>query len=212
MDSKIEIAQYLDLIKKQGLPYSISDELKVITDYEQLVEYSKTHDKRLGVMYASEYNTFIVDLVENPLGERHTRERIAKTHPGNSVVIAARYNNRYVMLKQFRHAMGTYQLAFPRGYGEPNITIEENVKKEVSEELNTSASEVKIIGEVVADSGICGERVNIALCKIEKPYVDGIYEEIKDYLLLSLSEIKSLVREGKINDGFTLAALAFLST
>ncbi len=210
MDIEVEISRYLEFIERNGLPYSSADDIKVITDREQLIEYSVTYGKKLGIVYSSEYNTFVVDLVENLRGERFTYERFVKTNSGNSVVIVAKFEDKYVMLSQFRHAMGACQLAFPRGYGEPDITVEENVKKEVLEELNTTASDIEIIGKVVADSGICGEKVNIALCKIGKPCVDGVYEGIKDYLLLSLPEIKGLIREGKINDGFTLSALSFL--
>ncbi|MCM1219109.1 MAG: NUDIX hydrolase [Lachnospiraceae bacterium] len=122
------------------------------------------------------------------------------------MVIISKYNNQYVLIKQFRHAIGDYQLAFPRGYGEPDITIEENVKKEIFKELNTNAYKIEHIGTVIADSGICGEKVNIVQCEVDKPNVDGVYEGITKFVLLSAEEIESLIKSKKINDGFTLSA------
>ena len=200
------ITQYLDYIHKYGLPYESSDTIRIITDHDELVQYSISHSKKIGIVYKSEYNMLIVDLVEDVRGKRFTYERLVKTRRGNSVVIIPVYNNHYVLLKQFRHAIGAYQYAFPRGYGELNITVVENAKKEIYEELNATASSFRIIGKVVADSGICGEEVNIVQCIVDNIQVDGIYEGIKDYYLLSSDEIEELIKTNMITDGFTLSA------
>lgn len=205
-----QILQYLDFIKEYGIPYENSDIMRIVTDRDELVEFSRTHNKKLGLIYKSNYNIFVVDLVENIRGERFAYERIVKTRQGNSVVIIPVLDDKYVLLKQFRHAMGTCQFAFPRGYGEPDISVEENAAKEISEELNATASEIEIIGKVVADSGVCGESVNVVCCKIDRLHVDGIYEGIKEYHLLSSTEINKYIGSGLINDGFTLSAWSML--
>jgi ADP-ribose pyrophosphatase len=170
------------------------------------MRYKSFHKCEIGLIYKSQYHIFVVDLVENIQGERFTYERLIKTQRGNSAVIICKYHNQYVLVKQFRHAVGGYQLAFPRGFGEPDISIEENVKKELFEELNTSAYQIKQLGNVIADSGICGERVNIVQCDVDMPHVDGVYEGIKTYVLLSAEEIQFLINSNQINDGFTLSA------
>ncbi|MDE6785361.1 MAG: NUDIX domain-containing protein [Ruminococcus sp.] len=210
MNSDEQIIQYLDFIKEYGLPYKTSDIMRIITDYDELVTYSDVHNVNLGLIYKSNYNIFVVDLVENVRGERFTYERIVKTRRGNSVVVVPMIEDKFVLLKQFRHTLGNYQFAFPRGYGEPDISVEDNVKKEISEELNASASEIEIIGKVVADSGICGEAVNVIRCKINQLHVDGIYEGIKTYYLMSSTEINQYIKSGLITDGFTLSAWSIL--
>lgn len=206
MDHKEQIGRYIDYIKEHGVPYLHSDMLKIITDYDVLVDYAERNNKDIGFIYQSGYNTFVVDLVENASGELFTYERIIKTNMGNSVVIVPVKDDKYVLLKQFRHALGDYQIAFPRGYGEDGLSIEENARKELSEELNTTASFVNHIGTVVADSGICGERVNVVLCRIDEIVVDGVYEEIKEYMLLTEEEIDGFIASGVIQDGFTISA------
>ncbi len=200
------ILQYLDLINNYGLPYEESDLMHIITDYDELAEYKNSRNCNIGLIYKSQYNIFVVDLVENRRGERFTYERLIKTQRGNSVVIISEFNNRLVLIKQFRHAVGDYQLAFPRGYGEPDISIEENVKKEVFEELHANARKIGQIGSVIADSGICGEKVNVVHCEIDRPNIDGFSEGITEFALLSAEELDSLIKSKKINDGFTLSA------
>lgn len=206
------IVQYLDFIKEYGLPYGYSDVMRIITDYDELMKYSVSHDREIGLIYKDDYNIFVVDLVENVRGERFTYDRIVKTRRGNSVVVIPSYNDKFVLLKQFRHAVGDYQYSFPRGYGEPDITIEENAKKEIAEELNAAASSVSMIGQVIADSGICGEKVNVLHCVVDNIYVDGIYEGIRDYIVLSSGEIDDFIKSDMITDGFTLSAWALFKS
>ena len=205
------ILQYLNYIQRYGLPYDYSEIMHIITDYDELLSYSREHNKKLGIIYQSEYHIFIVDLVENIRGERFPYERIIKTRQGNSVVIIPVSGERFVLLKQFRHALGTYQYSFPRGFGEPCISIEENARKEIMEELNAKVSSIKIIGKVVADSGICGEEVNIVQCSVSDIQIDGVYEGIRCYELLSAEEMERYIQSDKINDGFTLSAWTLLN-
>ena len=211
MNSINDISEYIEFIESRGLCYAESDVLKLITDPDIILEYSREHNTNLGIIYSSPYNTILVDLVEDANGNRFSYERIIKTNPGNSVVIVAVKNNKYVLLKHFRHSVGDYLLEFPRGYGEPQISIEENTQKEVFEELNTNATDIRVLGKVIADSGICGEEVNIVECRVNELHIDGVYEGIREYYLLTLEEIKKLILDGKIVDAHTLSAVTFLS-
>lgn len=206
MNTYEEIEQYLSFLNQYNLMYKDYDILQPVTDPDELIEYSRIHGKKLGIIYRSDYNIFAVDLVRNSKGELFTYERIVKAAKGNSVVIIAKYNNSFVLINQFRHALGTYQIAFPRGYGEPDISVEANAAKEIQEELNADAYDIKLLGAVVADSGICGEKVNVVLCSVNAPLTDGVYEGIKNILLFSESELREAISKGMINDGFTLAA------
>lgn len=97
-----------------------------------------------------------------------------------------------------------------RGYGEPGISIEENAKKEIAQELGAKVLQIELLGTVVADSGVCGERVNVVSCEIDTPTVNEGYEGIKSFSLYTLPQLKELIKAGEINDGFTLSSIALL--
>ena len=63
----------------------------------------------------------------------------------------------------------------------------------------------------MADSGTCGESVNVVLCRIGEYHTDGIYEGIRESVLLTAEEINGYIASGVITDGFTLSAWSIMS-
>lgn len=111
----------------------------------------------------------LVDLVKDSKGDVFAYERIVHTATGNAIVVIPKYHNKYLLLKQFRHAIRTEQYAFPRGFGEDGLTGEENAKKELSEEINAIIKENSLtyLGKTVSDSGLCGDNVLVYQCEVE---------------------------------------------
>ena len=44
------------------------------------------------------------------------------------------FEGRFVLLRQYRHAIREFQYGFPRGFGEAGVSVEENVREEIQEE------------------------------------------------------------------------------
>ena len=130
---------------------------------------------------------------------------------GQAVVAIVEDQGKIVFLIQFRHALRSKQLALPRGYGEEGLSGEENVVKEIKEEIGGTAFDVLKIGDVVADSGISGNVVEVYHCKVDRITIKKGYEGIVDYILLTQEDVKRYLSQGMITDGFTLAALELLS-
>ena len=210
MISPKDVQEYLELLQRRPLDETPDSMLEVIRDPEVLLSYSREHQVRLGIVYQSSRHLYVVDLVRNKAGDLFPYERLLKTVSGSSVVIVPFREDRLVLLKQFRHALGAFQYCFPRGFAEEGISPAENAKKELWEELNCKAGEPELLGQVVADSGICGEKVWVFRCAVGEPHTDGIYENISSCIEVSLPEVKQMVRQGLINDGFTLSALTLL--
>ena len=99
-----------------------------------------------------------------------------------------------------------FQYAFPWGFGEPEITSEENVKKELLEEIGAVQVEETYLGKVLPDSGILANQVDVFMCKVSNVEVKSFYEGIQDVVLLNEAELDEWILKKKIEDGFTLAA------
>ena len=102
------------------------------------------------------------------------------------------------------------QYSFPRGFAEEGLTPEENLRKELSEELGAEPDEVKFLGNVVANSGVSGDKISVYLCRINSFKEKKHYEGIKKVEVFSHEELEEMMREGKIDDGFTLSALQLM--
>lgn len=192
-------------------PDGASAPIKVIKDHGQVLEFEREpQGVPIGIMYSSPYSQLIVDLVEDKTGRRFAYERLIPTNSG-AVVIVPSFEGKLVLLRQFRHALRSYQLSFPRGYGEPGLSAEENAAKELHEELGASAAgDLTYLGSVVADSGLSGNEASVFACIMDELTVKRGYEGIEGYELFTPEELDAAICEGRITDGFTLSALTLL--
>lgn len=200
------IDKYLNLVHTRPQSFT-QGKLKIITNKSILMKYENQNKCDLGLLYESTYHLLVKDLVSDG-NSYFAYERIIKQNSDNAVVIIPIYQGKFVLLNQFRHSMRDYQLCFPRGFGEPNLSINENAIKELREELGVNVLSFSVIGKVIADSGLCGEKVNICLCKITKPKLMYNYEGINNIKITNTEELVSLINSEKINDGYTLSAFS----
>ena len=198
-----EWKSYLKLMKAR--PESFKDGiLKIITDDAAIDSYYEKTGKRLGVVYESEFHLMLVDLVEDRAGKSFSYERLLPKVASGAVVIVPIINGKYVMVEQFRHALRKNMLAFPRGYGEEGLSSEENLKKELKEELGCdNVTNIKYVGKVIADSGILGNSIDAYLCDISKAEEKKGYEGIVGLKFLDKDELSKAVEDGEIEDGYT---------
>ena len=66
------------------------------------------------------------------------------------------------------------------------------------------------LGSVVADSGLCGNAVDVFLCEIGSYALKRDYEGIVSVVELSERELRQWIAGGRITDGYTLSACAML--
>ena len=206
-----QLQEYLTLLHQRPPVHTDSALLEIIDDPALLEAYSLEHQIELGIVFRSNRHIYVVDLVRDKSGRLFPYERLLKAVTGSSVVIIPFYEDQVVLLEQYRHALGEFQYCFPRGFAEEGVSPSENAVKELREELKCCPGRPELLGQVVADSGICGEKVWVFRCSITKPYTDGIYENIRSYTTVTLPELLQMVRRGQINDGFTLSAITLLS-
>lgn len=187
--------------------FSSCNELEIITDERIVTEFETKTQRTIGVTYESPYRIMLVDLVFD--GKNYfAYERIIPAVDTGAVVIIPIYNNKFILLDQFRHSMRAHQYAFPRGFAEPNLTADENCQKELYEELGCIVKNTKFLGTIIADSGLCGDKVNVYLCEIDSYEEKKGYEGISSVLELSREDFLKHIAESKINDGFSLSAFS----
>ncbi|MBQ9004529.1 MAG: hypothetical protein IJ087_22045 [Eggerthellaceae bacterium] len=185
-------------------------------------EYARDYETRtgvsLGVCYESQYHLLVVDLVRwKNTGAIGAYERVVPSAPNAGVVIAPKYKGKWVLMKQFRHALRKYQLCFPRGFGELDsngepLPDDQNALKELREELDASVlGKPVVIGDVAPDSGILAKTVKICFAEIEAVDETSREEGICDFVLMNDDEVANAIRNRDIEDGYTLSAFAHAS-
>lgn len=205
-----EWVNYCKLMQERPDEFKNTGNIDIVTDIRVIEDFVEKTGRKIGVIYQSAYNIWVVDLVKGNDGTLFTYERLMPAVVCGAVVTIPRYNGKYILLKQYRHALRDYQYAFPRGFGEVGITSEENAGKEIAEELGATVTSTKFLGKIVADSGCGGNAVDVYVCDITEPQLKKDYEGIQDVCVLEEEELKKWIIEGKITDGFSLAAWALL--
>lgn len=197
---------YCNLMQTRPECFVQSEELMIETDLVKICEFEIKSKREIGVVYESRYNMMIVDLVYGRNGKYFCYERVLPAVSSGAIVSVPVYENKFILLNQFRHSMRGYQLSFPRGFGERGISPEENLSKELYEELGVEVRKYSFLGKVVADSGLSGNQVDVYYCDVSCPKTKVGYEGIKEIVMLSKEEMKDMICKRKITDGYTLSA------
>ena len=200
------LQDYYDLMKARPHLFSESKLISIEKDEKEILDYEKKTGLKIGVVYQSPYSMLVVDLIREKKGGHYTYERILPTVEQGAVVALAKYQNKFVLLHQYRHSLRDYQYACPRGFGEKGISAEDNLKKEIREELGGTVLSQKHIGCIVADSGLCGNMVDVFLCDVDVVTDKQGHEGIESIILLNEHELEQWIQDSKITDGFTLSA------
>ncbi len=145
------------------------------------------------------------DAVLLPDGRESRREIVE--HNGGSCVLAAE-NGRILFVKQFRYAAGEVLYEIPAGKLEKGEDPERTALRELEEECGLIARSAELLYETYPTPGYSEERIYIYRCSSfekGKPHPDE--NEFLSAEWIGESEVKAMMRDGRIRDGKTLIAL-----
>lgn len=197
-------------------------EIRIITDVERIrVEQKRIREQLIsqgkpeswidiGVLSEDQWFWVIRDLVEFPGGKvgGYIRwiNRKSQTEKGYNCVMMCNRANHVLMIRKYRHEERGWVWEFPRGFGEPGLTAEENARQELIEEIGMDHVSLELLTEVKEGKG--GTAVFfVEIAKDQEIKLD-VGEGIQDYRWISFEELSEFVREGKLVDWFSLWAYA----
>jgi ADP-ribose pyrophosphatase len=205
-----------DLFRNTGEP----GEIKIITDPQRI----KTEQKRIraelraqgkpehwieiGVLTEDEWFWTIRDMVEFPDGHvwGYIRDINRKSQDSNgfNVILMCVQDGRVLMIRRFRHEERSWSWEFPRGMGEPDLSAEENARKELKEEIGVSDAKLACLTKVKVGKG--GTAVFLIEIPKNQIIILETQEGISQYKWVNKSELDEIVKNGQLSDWFTLWA------
>ncbi len=189
-------------------PYEIEEWEKLKTIQLQ-AEKKPLEWGKIGIVYNDPYIHVLRDLVKFPSGLLGSYFRIINTadlNGGKGSVILPIFDNKIVLLRQFRHSTRKWHWEIPRGFGEPNTTPEENAKREIFEEIKGIIAKLIDLGPYHSNTGIEGNEVELFLATLNSIGNINQDEGIESFQLFALNKIEEMIRDAEITDGFTIAA------
>ena len=210
MTGKECLDRYFTLMEQRPDLFRESDIIPIVKDRERIEKYMDETGKKIGVIYQSQYNTWVVDLICDQENKLYVYERAIPSADGRGVVCIPVYKEQYILLNQYRHAIRRTQLCFPRGYGETGMSSYDNVIKELHEEISASVKAIRKLGEITADSGLSSAITDVYMCEIESYSAMSNTEGIADIVLCPPNVMKKMISQGEITDSFTVSAFTLL--
>jgi ADP-ribose pyrophosphatase len=150
------------------------------------------------------------DQVRLPDGSYGEREYIR--HPG-AVAVVPLFDDRSVLLeRQFRYPQGRVFIEVPAGKLEPNEPHLDTAKRELLEETGYSAAEWTRLGVIHTAIAYTNEAIEIFIAR--KLRQEGAAQldagEFVETLIAPFDEAIAMVRDGRITDSKTVAALLWV--
>jgi ADP-ribose pyrophosphatase len=146
------------------------------------------------------------DVVRLPDGAEATREYIR--HPGAVAIVALFDDGRVLLERQYRYAQRREFIEIPAGKLEPDEPHLDTAKRELLEETGYAAAEWTRLGVVHTSIAYTDEAIELFLAKkLTKGVARLDHGEFLETLIVPFAEAIAMVRDGRITDVKTVAAL-----
>ena len=150
------------------------------------------------------------DVVRLPDGSEGAREYIR--HPGAVAIVALFDDGRVLLERQYRYPQRREFIEIPAGKLEPNEPHLDTAKRELMEETGYSAAEWRHLGVVHTAIAYTDEAIDLFLAKnLAKGTARLDAGEFLEILTVPFAEAIAMVRDGRITDVKTVAALLWVS-
>lgn len=208
-------ATHFELFNNSNAPLKILTEESAILAWQSLKKMELDMNllpeswSNIGILLEDPHILVLRDLVEFPNNQVKGYIRllnIADLNNGQGSAILPVKNGHILLLHHYRHPTRKWHWEIPRGFGTPQMSAEDNAKQEIREEIGGEIDEIIDLGEYHNNTGIEGFSVRLFFANLSKVSHVQTEEGIDFFDLFSVSEVEKMIEDGKITDGFTIAA------
>ncbi len=157
--------------------------------------------------YTGKKYTFVCQHLRFPGGQEGEREYLL--HPGGAMVVPVTSEGHFMLLKQYRFAVGSYIYEFPAGTLEPGEAADQTIRRELEEETGYRGHRWDSLGTFFLAPGYSDEVMYVYLArdleKLEDPPPQDDDEDI-EVVVLSPDETAQLLLHQPDLDAKTIAA------
>ena len=174
--------------------------------------------KETKIIFKNQYlelqNNIVIDINTNKEFEHIKIIENEAVKPG--AVVLCQYNDKFLLIENYRYGIDSLSLELPRGYIEKTETLENCAIRELYEETNIlfkkNVDKIIKLGEVAINSSFIASKVPIYLIIVNQNIKNiklKTEEQIQSYEWYKMDQISNDILNGKIFDTFTINAMMF---
>ncbi len=151
---------------------------------------------------------FDVTLEKVSLPNGFTLEMEIVRHPGAAAIVALDPAQRVILLRQYRHAIGTSIWEIPAGTLEPGEEPLACARRELMEESGYSAEHWQYLGAVTPVPGYADEKIQLFMATGLSPCRPDLDpDEIVQVHSFALDDVVAMISGGEIQDAKSISAI-----
>lgn len=169
--------------------------------------------KEIQIARDLKYKGFIIDVTVDTVtieGTSTIATREVAWHPGAVCVLYVQ-NDEILLVEQYRYALAKATWEIPAGKLDPNETPESAAIRELAEETQFLADEIKLIYTFYSAPGFSNEKLYLYQA-ISAQRTDAYKPDEDEYVntkWFSKQEVKSMLRDGLFDDAKTIIAIQY---
>jgi len=157
-------------------------------------------------LYRGRVFSLVRETVDLPNGRRANLDIIQ--HPGAAAMLPVTDDGLFLLLKQYRHAVGEFIWEIPAGTLNPDESPTECAYREMEEETGYKAAKLEKLAVITPVPGYSTERIHIFLATGLSPSAQKLdNDEVLTVHSFSPGQVWSMLEKGEIIDSKTLCAL-----
>ena len=150
-------------------------------------------------LFSEPWFTVRKDICEMPNGNKHSAYYVLE-YPDWATAFALTEDNKVLMVRQYRHGLGTVSTELPGGVIDKGETPEQAIARELLEETGYAFESMEQIGKVAPNPATSNNYMHMFLAKGGKKVAEQNLDATEDVevLILPIEEVKQLLRENRI--------------
>jgi ADP-ribose pyrophosphatase len=129
-------------------------------------------------------------------------------HPGGAAVVALDESNRICLVRQYRHAVGSYIWEIPAGKIDDKEPPLQTAQRELEEEAGRTAKQWRSLGDYLSSPGFVTEVVHLFLATGLTEVAHRLEaSEVLESHWFPFEQVLQMAHSGELRDGKSLAAL-----
>ena len=164
------------------------------------------------MIYENPWVSLYVDRVRFPQGRIIDEHHVLHFGKEAVAVLVEDERHRILLVNVYRYVTNTIEWEIPAGVLEDGESILAAAEREVREESGYETVDHELIHTFCPMNGIADQVFHVARCRATKKVGGFDGNEVREFRWISREEMRQMVSEGSVRDGFSLVGLLLYMT